>query len=466
MSRPEGRGGIGFPVPANGEMEHVDDASTRFGELLTRWGVHSVTRTAHPTDAMLAEQLGLNRYFTLWVAPGTDVLSMIRELAGIMPLIETAEADGIGGLLDIPDANDPMLAEQYSLRNIGQVVDGDAGTRGADSRCIEGWAISTGSDDVVLAILDTGVSYSHPELYGKLRPGQNFTVDPPNDNADDSWYISHGTACAGVAAAHANNGIGIAGVSWGSSVMPVKVANVYGYSLESQCANGLVWAADHGAKVASISLGFIDGTSFLARAVTYAHSLDVVMCASSGNTPGHTVFYPARFPEVMAIGATNNRDELAFFSTTGPEVSLTAPGVNILTTSDSLLFPNSYMMETGTSMSCPLVAGVACLIRATDPTLTAHQVRLILQAGADDLGEAGHDPAFGWGRVNTLRSLQLAADIPHPCQADWNNDGQITSQDVFDFLTMYLSDNADFNHDGETSSEDFFLFVQSFFSGC
>lgn len=456
-----------LPQPgAEARQDDRDAQAIRFRGFLARWGVRDVTRTAEPANAALAEQLGLNRYFTLWVERGTDVRAMIRELAGFKPLVEIAEADGIGGLLDVPNANDPFLTQQYALRNTGQIVGGEPGTPGADARCIDGWALSTGSGDVVLAILDTGVSRSHPDLVGKLLPGWNFTIATPNDNTDDSWYLSHGTACAGIAAASTNNGIGIAGVSWGSLVMPVKVANVYGTSSESQCGAGLIWAADHGAKVASISLGFTEGSSFFAISVTYAHLLDVVMCASSGNSEGQRVFFPARFPEVLAITATNNRDELATFSSTGPEVFLCAPGVDILTTWDTAMDPDSYMLETGTSMSCPMVAGVACLIRAANPTLTADQVRFVLQLGADDLGEIGQDPLFGWGRVNALRSLQIATNSERRCYADWNNDGIVTSQDAFDFLAHYLENDADFNGDGMTSSTDFFGFLTSFFAGC
>lgn len=435
-------------------------------DLLARWGVVGLTRTAAPLDSHLASRLGLDRFFTLWVPSDTDIDALLLELRDLSPLVETAEGDGIGSILDVPNANDPLLAQQYALRNVGQVIEGERGAVGADSRSIDGWAVSTGSGDVVLAIIDTGVSRSHPDLAGKLLAGQNFVGAEQNDNTDDSWFISHGTACAGIAAAGSNNGIGITGVTWGTMVLPVKVANVYGFSSETICGNGLIWASDHGAKVASISLGFMDGSSFLATAVAYAHARDVVICASSGNTPGHTVFYPGRFPDVIAVSATNNRDELATFSTTGPEVFICAPGQDVLTTWDTADNPNTYTWETGTSMSCPLVAGVACLIRAANPSLSADQVRFILQLGADDLGEAGFDPLYGWGRVNALHSLQAATDTFRSCHADWNRDGRISSQDAFDFLSQYLADNADFNGDGITSSDDFFQFLSAFFSGC
>jgi len=439
-----------------------------FRQLLTQWQV-STTKQAIELpmqDRALASQLGLDRYYVLRVPLGTDVRAFADALRQLPDLVEVAEVDGIGGLLDVPRADDPFLSSQYAIENLGQVVAGERGAAGADTACLRAWELSTGSGDVILAVLDTGASNSHPDLAEKILPGINFTTIIPNANTDDSSFISHGTGCAGIAAAATNNGIGISGVSWGSRVLPVKVANAYGLSSELICTNGLIWAADHGALVATMSLGFPEGTTLFELAVEYAHLRGLVLCSSTGNTPGEDIFYPARFSRVIAVGATNNRDELATFTTTGPELFICAPGVDILTTWDVTSNPNGYSYETGTSLSCPIVAGIACLIRAANPTLSNDQVKFVLQVSADDLGEPGRDDEFGWGRVNALAALQLATNSHRICTADWNNDGVIDSRDVFDFVTMYLENTADFDRDGKVDSFDFFGFISSYFGGC
>lgn len=442
---------------------------TEFWTTLSRSGATAITPAAvlAPQNAALADQLGLNRYFVVHLPATTNLAQMTHDLARFTDLIETAETDGIGSVHSGPTPNDPYFSQQYYLSNTGQTIGGMPGLRGADAHVQAAWEYSTGSPQVIVAVLDTGVSESHPDLIGKLVPGQNFTVSPPNANTDDSWFISHGTGCAGIIAASTNNGIGIAGVSWRSLIMPIKVANTFGASSESQCANGLLWAVDHGAKVASISLGFSTGSSFFASSVQYALSSNVVVCASAGNTPGAPVAYPARFPNVVSVGATDNRDDLATFTSTGPELFMCAPGVDILTTWDTTSNPNSYVYEIGTSFACPVVAGVASLIIAARPTLTNEQVRFVLLLTADDLGEPGRDNLYGWGRVNALNALLLASDRnTNDCGADWNHDGRVDSRDVFDFLAQYLSGFADFNQDGTTDSHDLFEFLGHFFVGC
>ncbi len=436
--------------------------------LLRAWGVESVSRTV--VSALVNEaqagEFRLNRYFTLRVPAGSPVPQIIAALKGVEQ-IESAEPDGLGGLLDSPLPNDMYFREQYYLENIGQSVGGDVGTPGADCGARGSWEFTTGSPTVVVAVLDTGVSQSHPDLMGKLVPGQNFTATPPNANTDDSWFVSHGTGCAGIIAAASNNGIGMTGVSWQSRIMPIKIANTFGMSSESQCGNGLIWAADNGARVASVSLGFSLGTSFLSDSVAYAISRNVVVCASSGNTPGGLISFPARYPNVVSVGATNNRDELATFTSTGPELFICAPGIEILTTWDTNLSPNTYTYENGTSFACPIVAGVASLIMAADPALTSEQVRFVMLLTADDLGEPGRDELFGWGRVNARSAVVLATNQPtHECGADWNHDGVVNSTDLFAFLEEYLNGSADLNQDGRTDSDDLFEYLGHFFVGC
>lgn len=437
--------------------------------LLDQWQALNIDRTLGfdltETDSRYANRL--NRYYTIQVPTGTNTPELVRLLQAFPEVIESAELDGIGGVMDAPLPLDPFFRQQYYLENTGQLIEGQSGVAGADARVRDAWQLTTGSPSVVIAVLDTGVSQSHPDLVGKTVPGQNFTVSPPNANTEDSWYISHGTECAGVIAAATNNQTGMAGIAWNSLIMPVKIANVFGMSSESQCGSGLVWATDRGARVASISLGFALGTSYLSDAVNYALARNVVVCASAGNTPGVPLFFPARYPNVISVGATTNQDELATFTTTGPELFLAAPGVDVLTTTDTLGSPDTYTYQSGTSFSCPIVAGVVGLVISASPQLSNEQVRFILLLTADDLGEPGRDDSYGWGRVNALSAVTLASDhSPIECDADWNRDRQVDTNDVFTFLENYFDGNADFNHDGSNNSHDLFEFLEHFFAGC
>lgn len=419
-----------------------------------------------PANAAIAHACGLDRYYVLRFPFGADLAPIVTDLARLS-CIETVELDTVGVIqMTPPPPNDPNFPLQWGLQNTGAPVQGRNGTPGADTSAIPAWHRNEGGAGNIIAIIDTGVSRTHPDVASKLVPGINMSGGDPDDTRD-STYISHGTACAGIAAAIGDDGFGIAGMDWNARIMPVKVANFYGYSTETQCAAGLIFAADHGAKIASISLGFSEGSFFFHSAVQYAHLRGVVICAAAGNTPGVPIYYPARWPEVIAVSATNNNDELAGFCTTGPEMCVAAPGVDVLTTWDTLLEPNTWEYETGTSMAAPLVAGLAGLILSVNPSLTPDQVKLIIEASADDRGPPGWDPGFGFGRVNAARALQLAADGGGGgCRADWNRDGIVSSQDVFDFFSDYFAGVADFNHDGSTGSEDFFGFIIAYFVGC
>ncbi len=389
---------------------------------------------------------------------------MVRELNQLTDAVDTAQTDSIGGVLDDPPS-DPFFSLQYGLHNTGAPIQGQPGLPNADISALKAWIGAPDGRQIVIAILDTGVSYSHPDVAPKLVPGWNCTGIGAPDDADDSWYFSHGTACAGVAAAIGDNGIGVAGVCWGARIMPVKVANAFGSSSETQAGNGMIWAADHAANVASMSLGFSDGIAFFHDSVRYAYRKGLVVVAASGNSPGAPIAFPARWPEVIAVGATNNRDELAQFTSTGPQMSVSAPGVDIYTTWDTTAEPDSYHYETGTSMSGPFVAGLACLLLSANPSLTNDQIRFVIEVTADDKGDPGWDPGFGWGRVNARAALD-AIGGPSRCRADWNHDGAVTSQDLFQFLQDFFAGDADYNGQDGTTSQDLFDFLGDFFAGC
>jgi len=415
-------------------------------------------------DLCAAANARLGKFVVVEGALGTSLQALIAGLAAHADLFVTVEADAPGSVLGGEAPNDPYFALQYGLNNTGAPVGGSPGIPDADIAAINAWAIAGGAP-VTIAVLDTGVSRSHPDLAPKLVPGYSFVGSDPTAT-DDSSFLPHGTACAGIAAAAGNDGVGISGVSWHARIMPVRVADQWGNSTETLCANGIIWAVDHGARVISISLGFSTGTTYLAAAVSYANASGAVVVAAAGNTPGAPIFFPARWSSVLAVSATDNRDIIGPFCSAGPEVDVCAPGVSILTTTDSTAQPNTYRYETGTSMAAPFVSGVAALLLQTAPWLSAAEVRRVITETADDRGPAGWDPQYGHGRVNAESALQSLSGDDHVCIADWNADGIVTSADFFAFLNSFFAGTADVNGDGQTTPVDLFEFISRYTRGC
>lgn len=421
------------------------------------WSMSPALMTA-PADVELAETLGLDR----WARVETDdraMLDLVRGELGTMLEVEAIEDDSIGethGRICQPP--DPLVADQWWANNSGQSVQGVAGTPRADARVAEAWCLATGSSSVVVAILDTGVSLSHPDLQTNVLPGYNFFNN--NTNTDDGQSLSHGTFCAGIVLARAFNEIGMAGVAPSCSLLPVKVLSG-SFGSETSTANGLIFAADRGAKVVNMSLGFSQGSAFFRDAVLYAKGRDVFMVASAGNSPTGSVPYPAKWTAVMAVGATDNRDRAAAFQTTGSEIEICAPGVNILTTTDTWTVPNGYSLQSGTSMAAPVVAGVAALVRSVRPTLNSEQVREVLVSSAKDLGPPGWDSVHGWGRVDAVRAVLDAVMYGRYDTPDFNQDGIVELVDLLEYITLWQAGLTDHNRDGVVDMLDLFAFVSS-----
>ncbi len=281
-----------------------------------------------------------------------------------------------------------------------------------------GWALNTGSDGVIIAVLDTGVDLTHPDLQGKLVAGYDFI----NNDSDPSDDQGHGTHVAGIAAALSNNSRGIAGVSWGAKIMPVKVLGADGTGSMSAIASGITWAANNGADVINLSLGGSSSSSTLQDAVNYAYNQGVLVVAAAGNwyQKGNPVIYPAAYPHVLAVAATGDQDEHASYSETGDYVDVAAPGGNPTDSNDNN--PNHWILSTywrgrgygdylwvvGTSQATPHVAGLAALIWSVNPSLTNDQVEQIIEETAVDLGVPGRDDVFGYGRIDVYAALSRA----------------------------------------------------------
>lgn len=278
--------------------------------------------------------------------------------------------------------------------------------------CEKVWPSLRGSARVVVAVIDTGVDLDHPDLRPVLVPGYTtFAESGPQD------YEGHGTHVAGIIAGQGLGDPGVRGVAPGVRLMPVKVMGPRGREghVENVVA-GLIWAVDHGAKIVNMSLGDEGTSSLLREAVLYAQQRDVLVVAASGNFEEgrhhtrNTMNYPAAYPGVMAVGATDEEDGLADFSFWGQWLSVTAPGVDIHSSvpGDGSLDAaerGEYQTEQGTSMASPFVAGVAALVRSRFPQLTAAQVKQRIEASAKDLGDPGWDAKFGHGRIDAARAV-------------------------------------------------------------
>jgi len=263
----------------------------------------------------------------------------------------------------------------------------------------QGWNWTKGSEQVTIAVLDTGVQLDHPDLVGKVTEGYNVVGDGPPD--DD---VGHGTHVAGVISAAVNNREGVAGMSWYNKVMPIKVLDGSGTGTTYSVAEGLIWAVDHGAKVINMSLGNYASAEFLHDAIRYAYDHDVVLIAASGNDDTDRPGFPAAYPEVFAVAATSENGEKASFSNYGDYIDVAAPGDNIPST-----YPgNQYAALSGTSMASPHVAALAGLIRTINPELSNEEVMTIMRETATDIGTEGKDIYYGYGEIDVARALQAA----------------------------------------------------------
>ena len=276
------------------------------------------------------------------------------------------------------------------------------------------WGIITGSNQVIVAVIDSGVDLDHPDLQDKIVAGWDFVNN--DDQPDDDF--GHGTHVAGIAAAATDNDLGIAGVSWGARIMPVKVLNSSGSGYMSDVIAGMEYAADHGAQVLNLSLGGLATSSeaqAIQDAVDYARNKSAVVVAAVGNcgsgcTIGGTYYYnpdmyPASCQNVIGVAATTSTDGWASFSEHNTSVDVSAPGTSIYST-----VPGGYNYKQGTSMATPFVSGLAALILSKWPDYTPLQVETALFNNADDLGDAGWDEYFGHGRINAYLSLFYGAE--------------------------------------------------------
>jgi subtilisin family serine protease len=334
------------------------------------------------------------------------------------PNVELVEPNYVVTTMAVP--NDPYYPLLWGLQKINMEP---------------AWDKATGSPAIVIASIDTGVDYSHPDLQGNTwtndaeTPDNNIDddkngyiddyygwdwVDNDNDPMDDN---GHGTHTAGTIAAVGNNNLGVAGVNWTSKIMALKFLNAGGWGTLDDGVKALKYAADKQARISSNSWGCWCKSTMIDDALAYEHVRGMVVVVAAGNSKTDALdFSPASSDHAITVAASDQSDRRADFpewgSNWGQKIDVTAPGVDILslraTINNSCAdepADQAYCRASGTSMAAPHVAGLAALLLAKNPTLTNEEVRQILRSGALDLGNQGKDKDYGYGRIDAIKTL-------------------------------------------------------------
>ena len=359
----------------------------------------------------------------------TDAATVANEYSQL-PEVEYAEPnydielDAVEGPLEPILPHDPQFNDQWALANSGQ----RGGKQGADISATIAWAITTGSDKVVVAVLDSGVDYTHEDLIqnmwmrpANLAPYQDNELGTMDDehgfNAIDSASDpmdenGHGTHCAGIIGAEGENNVGIAGVNWKVQIMPLKFMNAGGFGTTKDAIEAINYVIDRkkagvNVRIISASWGSTQRSRALEDAIRKAYENDILFVAAAGNATTNndrTPHFPSSYnvANVVSVAALDRNDELAKFSNYGPKsVAIAAPGVDILST----WLGNAYEEKSGTSMATPVVAGVAALVLSEHPRMSVDELKKKLLASTDPIVALKGKTVTG-GRINAAKALQ------------------------------------------------------------
>ncbi len=389
----------------------------KFKEVVEPETIARVVAKYQMTESPMSSGADFKR---LMIPTGKTVMQMIHVLRKY-PEVEYAEPNYLAQACSIP--NDPYYPLQWNLDNAQY---GGINMEGA-------WEMETGSPNVIVAILDTGVAYEDyngyhlaPDLaQTHFVPGYDFVNDDAHPNDDNG----HGTHIAGIIAQSTNNGIGAAGIAFNCSIMPIKVLGKYS---EGTCADGVAalrWAVDHGANVINLSLTSSEPSQAWRDALAYAYERGVTVVAAAGNEGSGQVEYPAAYNDyVMAVGATQYDESVASYSNWGTALDLVAPGGNVVVDQNGdghddgivqqTLSPNSlsdfeYRSVHGTSEAAAHVSGVAALLISHGVT-NPRDVRGALQQTAEDHGAPGWDERYGWGTIDAAAALRWTPNTNNP----------------------------------------------------
>jgi subtilisin family serine protease len=369
---------------------------------------------------------GLEAIDDLDNADAVDVVNEYKQLAEVEyaePNYDI-ELDASEGPLVPVLPHDPQFNDQWALANSGQ----RGGKEGADISATLAWATTTGSDKVVVAVLDSGVDYTHEDLAGNMwiRPA---TMAPYQDNElgtidDENGFNAidrgsdpmdengHGTHCAGIIGAEGENNIGIAGVNWKVQIMPLKFMNAGGFGTTKDAIEAINYVIDRkkagvNVRIISASWGSTQRSRALEEVIRKAYENDILFVAAAGNATTNNdrnPHFPSSYnvPNVVSVAALDRHDQLASFSNYGVKsVAIGAPGVDILST----WLGNGYEEKSGTSMATPVVAGVAALIVAENPRMSVDELKKKLLDSTDPIVALKGKTVTG-GRINAARALE------------------------------------------------------------
>lgn len=382
-----------------------DRIMVKFKPMISEQAAAAVVQA---TDSQIIKKISQLNIFIIKTPQETPVEEMLYTFER-NPDVEYAELDYKTHITITP--NDILFEYQYSLSNQGQAIGipgSPQGKNSADIKATAGWEETKGLEEVIIAIIDTGVDLKHPDLINKLySDGYDFVND--DDEADDDH--GHGTHVAGIAAAETDNNEGIAGVAWNCKIIPVKVMDAEGEGYYSWMISGIDYAVQQGADVINLSLGGDVDSANLKNILKAAYENDVFVVASAGND-NNPVLYPAAYDEYcLAVAASDYDDLRPEWSNFGPEVDVAAPGVRILSCVPTWFWgPGSlpYAFSTGTSMAAPHAAGLAALIKGIKTWLSPSDILNIIRYTSDDINQGEHpgkDDYIGFGRINMEKAL-------------------------------------------------------------
>lgn len=386
----------------------------------------------------------LSNLFKLIFPDDINIFEVIRVYSQL-PIVEYVEPNYIYQYCCEPD--DPLFSLQWSLKNIGQEYPWDGrfnpppGTTDSDIDAPEAWDITFGNAKIVIAIVDSGVDYNHPDLVNNIWSNNNEIPDNGIDD-DGNGYIDdcngwdfqeqdndpmdehgHGTFCAGIISAVGNNGKGISGVCWNCRIMPIRTLLI-----SSMLAEAIIYAADNGADIISMSYGGYSYSQLQKDVLDYAYSRNVVLIASAGNDNNSRRHYPSGYDNVISVAAVDSNDKKAVFSNYGPWVDVAAPGVDVLSlrakNTDMYrdvmhIFEEDYYFGSGTSMATPYISGIAALLLSHNNSLTPDMIKTIILNSADELPSSSF---YIGGRANAYQALQKKPAVSLLEQhIDWKN---------------------------------------------